>query len=245
MVFTPRFIKCIWNNLHWQYVFHQNPDSPTQEAFLAHYAASNADPGFSWSDRANGLTYLYDISINQAQVTPAIEPHAWRIKQANVNLWKLLPPRILEGPVDWTKLWFETAKLGDVQTLTFILEQGFDVNTQVQPADWTKMWFEAAKCANAEMMKFILGHGFDVNTLDQYGRSALNDAVAPFGGSYPAVELLVEAGIKLENVEELIEMGSKSVCSAGEASEQTKIANYLRRKAAEKTDAFTNKLQQS
>jgi hypothetical protein len=237
MVFTPRFIKCIWNNLHWQYVFHQNPDAPTQETFLAHYAAANANTSFSWSDRASNLEYLYDLSINQAQVTPAIEPYAWRIKQANVNFWKLLPPRILEGPVDWTKLWFETAKLGDVQTLTFLLEQGFDVNTQVQPDDWTRMWFEAAKCANAEMMKFILSYGFDVNTLDQQGESALPYVVGIYGGSYPAVEFLVEAGIKLENVEDLIEIGSKSVTCASEASEQTKIANYLRRKAAEMTNA--------
>lgn len=64
MIFSPRIIKGVWNVLREHYRFIQNPDAPSVETFLAHYAAAGTDPGFSWPDKGHGVTYLYDVSIN-------------------------------------------------------------------------------------------------------------------------------------------------------------------------------------
>ena len=96
------------------------------------------------------------------------------------------------------------------------------------PSEWTLVWFEAANRNDTEKMEFILEQGFDVNTVDGYEQTALDYAVVPYGGSYRMVNLLVDTGVNLDRIEQLIQKASGGAISANEASEQRKIAKYLR-----------------
>jgi hypothetical protein len=194
MIFTPRLLTVLWQGLYWHGLLKDNPDAPSKEAFIAHYTGAHPEMTLSWVDRAEGRSFLYDLSVNQAQVTPA-GPLAKEIDKLNKWLWKVLPPQLLEEPVDWHKHWFDPASHWDVPKMQVILDQGFDVNA-----------------------------------LDENGENALCHAVQPFGGSLAAVTFLVEAGIRLDNIESIIRMGSESVTGPGEANEQHLIENYLRSK---------------
>ena len=170
IVFTPRVLKRIWSTLRWKDVFRGNLDAPTEEEFIGHLTHTDANSMFRWSDQSNGLSYAYDLSINQVQVIPSKEPFSQQIEEANAWLWKFLPPELLDAPTDWSTLWFEAANRNDTARMEFILEQGFDVNT-----------------------------------VDGYGQTALDYAVVPYGGSFEMVTMLVNAGVKLETVEQLIQ----------------------------------------
>jgi hypothetical protein len=268
MVFSPRVIRGIWHVLREEYVFVKNPDAPAVETFLAHYAVPGADPTFSWPDKGQGLTWSYDVTINQVQVEPFHYPCSWHANDANRALWKFLPPRLLEEPVDWTRRWVEATDAVDLaamrfireqgfdwrtvvpatdweriwfthpyqpdqvdaRTMEFVLEQGFDLHNFLRPADWTKTWFMAAGVCDVEAMRLLLKQGFDVNTVDGRGRSALWYAAGYYGGRVVAVRFLVEAGIRVGPVDELIRLGEESVTCASEASEQREVAEYLRRR---------------
>ena len=100
------------------------------------------------------------------------------------------------------------------------------------PTDWSTLWFEAANRNDTARMEFILEQGFDVNTVDGYGQTALNYAVVPYGGSFEMVAMLVNAGVKLDTVEHLIQKAAGSATSANEAGEQKRITEYLRTRTA-------------
>ncbi|QMW01079.1 ankyrin repeat domain-containing protein [Spirosoma foliorum] len=128
IVFSPRILKVIWLNFDFYGLFMNNPDAPSEETFQAYYEAHNQNSVFSWVDQPNGLTYQYDLSINQAQVTPAIEPHAERVTKLNKRLWELLPPELLDTNDNWKKAWLTAARKLDIATMRFIIEQGFNVD---------------------------------------------------------------------------------------------------------------------
>lgn len=71
---------------------------------------------------------------------------------------------------------------------------------------------------------------FDGDVVDEDGYTALYQAVTHYGGSYDAVELLVEAGANLtlpmNNVDSLIKVGWEGVAGNGEASEALSIATF-------------------
>ena len=128
IVFTPRIIGAIWKILNWYGLFMDNPDAPSEKRFQAHYAESNANSTVAWTDKAHGVTYLYDLSINQAQVTPILEPDESLINRLNKRLWAVLPPDLLDTNDNWKAVWLKAAKRLDKDTMLFIIEQGFDVN---------------------------------------------------------------------------------------------------------------------
>jgi hypothetical protein len=106
-----------------------NPDAPTEQEFLDFYAEPDPKSAFSWTDKANGLVYTHDLSINQVQVTPEQPPYSGRVNDANKRLWQYLPPNLLEPSPNWKAHWFTAARKLDIDTMRFIIEQGFDVNT--------------------------------------------------------------------------------------------------------------------
>ncbi|GAB3987303.1 hypothetical protein GCM10028807_07010 [Spirosoma daeguense] len=129
LIITPRILEGIWKCLDWHGLFMQNLDAPSVDEFLAHYTHPVQCLTLEWADNLNRLTYLYDLSINQAQVTPAIAPYARRVNEANQYLWKILRPEWLEANGNWMPIWFKAAEYWDIAPIKFILEQGFDVNT--------------------------------------------------------------------------------------------------------------------
>lgn len=145
MIFTPRLLTSIWNTLNQSLTFRGNPDAPSVEQFVAHYTSPGADPGFAWSDRATNSTYLYDLTINQLQVTPAGGPQASEVDRANDSLWHLLPPNLLEENPDWRFVWTEALGVPPTYTpnpeiLWLVMEQGVDVKPFMRPAEWMKVW---------------------------------------------------------------------------------------------------------
>lgn len=167
MVFTPRVIKQVWLIMRWHGLFGNNPDAPTEETFLAHYAASGANATFAWVDRAAGWTCAYDITINQAQITPAPSGEAGRVVDAtNDALWEFLPPAWLEPPADWSELWFEAARLCRVETMAFIIEQGFDVNKRDAYGDTALRHAVAPYGGCLEAVRLLLDAGAKVEDVD-------------------------------------------------------------------------------
>ena len=100
------------------------------------------------------------------------------------------------------------------------------------PTDWSTLWFEAANRNDTARMEFILEQGFDVNTVGEYGQMALDYAVVPYGGSFEMVTMLVNAGVKLDTAEQLIQKAAETATSANEAGEQKRIAEYFRMRTA-------------
>ena len=105
-------------------------------------------PGFSWHDRREGttyqrgvhLTYLYDLTVNQLQVTPAVYPIAEEVEKLNAKLWECVPPRFLDERADWKRLWLEAVHAADVPALRLIQEQGFAFRAVTSPEDWAGLW---------------------------------------------------------------------------------------------------------
>ncbi|GAB3951278.1 hypothetical protein GCM10028805_31080 [Spirosoma harenae] len=128
IIFSLRVLQAIWRNFDWYGLFMNNPDAPSEDVFLAHFAGSTPAPVFSWVDKANGVTYLYDLSINQVQVTPEKQPHTRRVDDLNKALWKFLPPDLMETADHWKSAWLVAARKLDIATMQLIIEQGFDVN---------------------------------------------------------------------------------------------------------------------
>ena len=83
MSFTLRMLRCLWRTLARSLMFRWSPAAPSADAFLAHYTKPGAGPGFSRSDPATGMTHLYDLTINQLQVTPEAEPHRSGVERAS------------------------------------------------------------------------------------------------------------------------------------------------------------------
>ncbi|GAB2579229.1 ankyrin repeat domain-containing protein [Spirosoma areae] len=141
-----------------------NPDAPTEEVFLAHFAQANPNSAFFWTDKANGLTYLYDLSINQLQVTPSTEPYSGRVNEVNKQLWKILPPQLLDVNGDWEKAWFRAMGRLDIASAKFILEQGFDVNTTDEQGYTALMYAAGFFGGEFDLIKLLVESGANLNS---------------------------------------------------------------------------------
>ncbi|MVM33091.1 hypothetical protein GO755_23825 [Spirosoma sp. HMF4905] len=163
IVFSPRIRKSIWRNLEWYGLFMNNPDAPSEEAFQAYYEVPNQNPVFSWVDKFNGVTYLYDLSINQAQVTPSVEPQAEWVTKLNKRLWELLSPELLDPKDNWKKAWLTAAKRLDIPTMKFIIEQGFDVNV-VDEDGYTALYHAVTPYGGSiEAVRLLVESGADLS----------------------------------------------------------------------------------
>ncbi|MBD2703847.1 hypothetical protein IC229_24590 [Spirosoma sp. BT702] len=129
LIITPRLLGIIWKSFEWHGLFMNNPDTPLLAHFLAYYERPVQNPVFSWYNKAKQLTYRYDLSINQVEVTPSVQPELRWESDANKYLWKILPPEWLEANGNWKPIWFKAAERWEIAPILFILEQGFDVNT--------------------------------------------------------------------------------------------------------------------
>lgn len=170
MNFTPRVLGVIWGNFEWYGLFMNNPNAPSEEAFQAYYAAANPDQPFSWTDKVNGVTYQYDLSINQVQVTPAIEPYSGWVDRLNKRLWEVLPPELLDTKDHWKKAWLAASKKSDIVAIWFIIEQGFDVNLADEDG-FTALYHAVTPYGGSyKLVKLLVESGADLtlpnNTVD-------------------------------------------------------------------------------
>ena len=178
MILTPRILKDIWNTLRWKDVFRENAEAPTEEEFVRHFSTVNLGPMISWSQPANGLIFAYDASINQVQVMPPREPFVQRVEEANKWLWKLLPPELLDAPLDWSNLWFAAANRNDVEKMKFILEQGFNVNT-VDGYGQTALEYAVVPYGGSfEMVTMLVDAGANLDTIEQLIGKAKGNATS-------------------------------------------------------------------
>ncbi|GAB3708368.1 hypothetical protein GCM10027592_43420 [Spirosoma flavus] len=129
LIITPRLLGILWKCLEWHGLFMNNPEAPSEAEFLTYYERPVQNPVFSWYNQAKQLTYRYDLSINQVEVTPLVQPESRWESDANQYLWKILPPEWLEANSNWKPIWFNAAERWEIAPIKFILEQGFDVNT--------------------------------------------------------------------------------------------------------------------
>lgn len=190
----------------------------------------------------NDLVTMRFILKQDIKAQDLMQPDEWRaLWETAANTWRLDMIDLLAGldlglvcATDWTPLWRKAVATRNVDVMRLVVLQGVDIDALMGPEGWKALYFDAAHYADVKALKFVLERGLDVRAVDPKG-SALDDVACQWGGSPEAVELLVEAGIELGDVEQLIAYGAHSISAAGEAQNHNRIARYLREKAAQKS----------
>lgn len=197
IIFTERALETIWGCFQASKRLMDTPQAPTKQAFLTQYTQLNPPPTFSWDDLLHGITYQYDLRINQLQMTPALKPFTRALAQLNRRLGEVLPADLLTTDDHWTKAWFRAARSLNIGSMRFILEQGGVDVDQVDADSSTALYHAVTPYGGSlEVVKLLVESGADL--------------------THPAnrVELLIEAGLD-------------GVTSSLENTEVKKIAAYL------------------
>jgi hypothetical protein len=170
MLFTTRILAEVWRCLSEHRLFSNNPDAPSEQHFLAHYRQADASPILIWTDKATEQEYVYDLSINQAQVTPSDKPYLTGVNQANRQLWEILPPELLEEKTDWKKAWRDAVQKLKIASIRFIIEQGFDVDTPNEQGNTALSLAAGFYGGDYDMVQLLVEAGADLtlpaNTVD-------------------------------------------------------------------------------
>ncbi|WP_198174739.1 ankyrin repeat domain-containing protein [Spirosoma arboris] len=178
IVFSEWVLEAIWLCIRASKRLIDTPHAPTKQAFLSQYTQVNPTPVFAWDDPVHGVTYQYDLRLNQVQLTPALKPYARAVVQLNNCLGEILPADLLSTDDNWEKAWFRAARHLDITSMRFLIDQGIDVDRVDENYSTALDYAVTPYGGSLEVVKLLVESGADL--------------------THPAnrVDLLIQAGLE-------------------------------------------------